>query len=92
MLIEPVQDKEGAIPFIDSEKLLEIAEFQSLRVSEQDDLVRLREVCLRAEAVESGERVMILISGREGATEIEGLPVGQEMPMGDSAKSYVFTD
>ena len=92
MLIEPVQDKEGAIPFIDSEALLDIADFQSLRVSEQDDLVRLREVCLRAEAVETGGRVMILISGRDGAAETEGLPEGEEIPMGGSATSYVFTD
>ena len=35
---------------------------------------------------------MILISGRDGAAETEGLPEGEEIPMGDSATSYVFTD
>ena len=92
MLIDPVQEREGAIPVLDIQKLEEIAEFQSLDISDEDGIARLREICLRAEAVENEGRIRILISGRGDIEEPEDLGEEGELRMGELAESLVFTD
>ncbi len=92
MLIDPVQEREGSIPVLDIQKLEEIAEFQSLDISDEDGMARLREICLRAEAVENEGRIRILISGRGETEEPMDLAEEGEVRMGKFAESFVFTD
>ena len=84
MMIDPIVEREGGIPYLDSNNLEAIAVEHSLDLSEKMDLARLRDICLRAEAVDYRGELKILISERKSDVVIENEVEYKEISMDES--------